>query len=144
PLGYNTTTTKFDLFDANDPLRTILLTATGTLSKTGTGDNWMLNFDETEGLLDTYWFKNTSYTALKTDGDDHIFGDLGNDWVVGGTGRDVMFSGWGDDLINLDDNLNSAGTVSQGTFTPNTDTTPSYEDLAFGGAGRGRLLVNTH
>src|SRR5207237_9510176 len=98
-LGYSPTTTKFDLYDANDPLRKILLTATGTLSKTGSGDNWILNFDQTEGPIDTYWVQNQTttppYPGVATDGNDHIFGDLGNDWGVGGTGRDVLWGGWG-------------------------------------------------
>src|SRR5262249_6606128 len=85
PLGYQTrgaNATKFDLYDANDPLRTILLTATGTLSKTGTGDNWILNFSETEGPIDNKWIVGQStYPGVPTDGDDHIFGDLGNDWT---------------------------------------------------------------
>ncbi len=150
PLGYQTggaNATKFDLYDANDPLRTIRLTATGTLSKTGSGDNWILNFDETEGLTDTYWIQGQStYAGVKSDGDDRVFGDLGNDWMVGGTGRDVMFGGWGDDLLNMDDNLNSPGSVKKGstTFNPTTDTNPSYEDLAYGGAGRDVLLINTN
>src|SRR5215510_12723415 len=55
-----------------------------------------------------------------------------------------MFSGWGDDLLNLDDKLNSPGSVKKGTFNPSTDTNPSYEDLAFGGAGRDVLLINTN
>ena len=54
-LGYNPTTTKFALYDADDPLRKILLTPTGTLSKTGSGLEWALNFDENEGPLDTHW-----------------------------------------------------------------------------------------
>src|SRR5207247_5820845 len=148
PLGYQTggpNATKFELYDSTDPLRTILLTASGTLSKTGSGDNWILNFDQTEGLTDTYWIQGQStYPGVKSDGDDRIFGDLGNDWLVGGTGRDVMFSGWGDDLLNMDDNLSSVGTVRKGAFNPGTDTNPSYEDLAFGGAGRDVLLINTN
>ena len=36
-------------------------------------------------------------TTVNTDGDDKIFGDLGNDWLVGGTGRDNIYGGWGDD-----------------------------------------------
>src|SRR5262249_10713924 len=148
PLGYQTggvNATKFDLYDADDPMRTIKLTPTGTLSKTGTGDNWILNFDQNEGLTDAYWIQGQSkYAGVKSDGDDHIFGDLGNAWTVGGSGRDVMFGGWGDDLLNMDDNLASIGTVNKGTFNPGTDTNPSYEDLAFGGAGRDVLIVNTN
>src|SRR5207247_863872 len=126
--------------DANDGKRKILLTATGTLSKTGSGFNWILNFDETEGPTDTYWIQGqTKYRGVPTDGDDHIFADLGNDWAVGGTGRDVMYGGWGDDLLNADDNLNSGSGVNNVT-----DTNPSYEDLAFGGAGLDVLIANTN
>ncbi len=151
-LGYQTggpNATKFDLYDANDPLRKILLDPlNGSLWKgvATDGREWILNFDQTEGPTDTFWIYGTSYSGVPTDGDDHIFGDLGNDWVVGGTGRDVMFSGWGDDLLNMDDNLNSLGAISKkgDTWNPETDTNPSYEDLAFGGAGRDVLLINTN
>jgi len=55
--------------------------------------------------VDTHWIAGqTTYAGVPTDGDDRIFGDLGNDWLVGGTGRDQVYGGWGDDLINLDDN----------------------------------------
>ena len=54
-LGYNPATTKFALYDANDPLRRILLIPAGALSKTGSGLEWALNFNETEGPLDTKW-----------------------------------------------------------------------------------------
>ena len=139
PLGYNPATTKFALYDAADPLRKILLTPTGTLSKTGTGVDWILNFNENEGPVDTHWIAGqTTYAGVPTDGDDRIFGDLGNDWLVGGTGRDQMFGGWGDDLLNADDNLNTAGGLNNAT-----DTNPSYEDLAYGGAGRDVLIANT-
>ncbi|WP_157100266.1 hypothetical protein [Rhodoplanes sp. Z2-YC6860] len=133
-LGYNPTTTKFALYDANDPLRKILLNQDGTLSKTGSGVEWALNFDENDGPLDTHWITGTSYAAVPTDGDDVIFGDLGNDWMVGGTGRDTMWGGWGDDLANADDKLS--------TFT-GPDTNPSWEDLVYGGAGRDVLIGNT-
>jgi Ca2+-binding RTX toxin-like protein len=137
-LGYNPTTTKFALYDANDPLRKILLTATGGLSKTGSGLEWALNFTETEGPLDTASIVGTSYTAVNTDGADHVFGDLGHDWLVGGTGRDTLWGGWGDDLLNADDKLSTAGGLNNGP-----DTNPSWEDFAFGGAGRDVLIGNT-
>ena len=35
----------------------------------------------------------------KSDGDDVIFGDLGNDWLVGGTGKDTLWGGCGNDLL---------------------------------------------
>src|SRR5260370_14624650 len=85
-LGYNPSTTKFHEYDANDPLRKILLNAAdGSLSKTGTGLNWLLNFNASEGPLDTQWILNTTHPALPTDGNDTMFGDLGHDWLVGGT-----------------------------------------------------------
>jgi Ca2+-binding RTX toxin-like protein len=133
-LGYNPTTTKFALYDADDPLRKILLTSTGLLSKTGTGLEWALNFNDAEGPIDTHWIAGSSYVGVPTDGDDVIFGDLGSDWMVGGTGRDTIWSGWGDDLANLDDKLS--------TFT-GPDTNPSWEDLVFGGAGRDVMIGNT-
>jgi Ca2+-binding RTX toxin-like protein len=137
-LGYNPTTTKFALYDANDPLRKILLTPTGTLSKTGTGFEWALNFNENEGPLDTQWIIGTKYAAVATDGDDVIFGDLGHDWMVGGTGRDTIWAGWGDDLANIDDKLTTGGGLNNAP-----DTNPSWEDFTYGGAGRDVLIGNT-
>ena len=139
PLGYNPATTKFALYDANDGLRKILLTATGGLSKTASGLEWFLNFDATEGPLDTKWFVGTRYPAKPTDGDDHIFGDLGHDWLVGGAGRDSLWGGWGDDVLNMDDVL-----TTHNTLNDQTDTNPSWEDLAFGGAGRDVMILNTN
>ena len=56
-----------------------------------------------------------------------------------------MYSGWGDDLINLDDNLDTTGTTGKkAAFTPNCDTNPSYEDMAYGGAGRDVFIINTN
>jgi len=139
PLGYNPTTTKFALYDANDPLREILLTPTGTLSKTVPGATslyWILDFNAAEGPKDTHWV--TGPNGKPTDGDDRIFGDLGNDWAVGGTGRDQVFGGWGDDLLNVDDDLTTNGTLNN-----RTDTDPSYNDLAYGGAGRDVLIGNS-
>ena len=57
---------------------------------------------------------------MPTDGDDVIFGDLGHDWMVGGTGRDTVWGGWGDDLVNLDDELTTAGGLNN-----QPDTNPS-------------------
>jgi Ca2+-binding RTX toxin-like protein len=72
------------------------------------------------------------------DGDDVLFGDLGNDWIVGGTGRDHLYGGWGDDLLNADDIHDTSGGLND---MPDTDF--SYEDIAFGGAGRDVLIANT-
>ena len=76
----------------------------------------------------------TRRSRSASDGNDRIFGDLGNDWLVGGTGRDNMYGGWGDDLLNADDDHDT----TEGTGTPlannEPDTHPTYEDRAYGGA----------
>ena len=78
-------------------------------------------------------------TNAHSDGNDAIFGDLGNDWLVGGTGQDQLFGGWGNDLMNAR-RRPDAPTAALNT-TP--DTHPSYEDRAYGGAGRDVLIGNT-
>ncbi|MDH4073367.1 MAG: hypothetical protein OEV41_09705, partial [Gammaproteobacteria bacterium] len=45
---------------------------------------------------------------------------------------------WGDDLLNADDDHSTSGGLNDAP-----DTHPSYEDRAFGGAGRDRLIANT-
>jgi hypothetical protein len=72
---------------------------------------------------------------------DVIFGDLGNDWLVGGTGRDNIYGGWGNDLLNADDDHTGHDNIDNLNETP--DTHPTYEDRAFGGAGRDVLIGNT-
>jgi len=79
-----------------------------------------------------------TYPAVNDDGADVIFGDLGNDWIVGGTGRDDSYGGWGNDLLNADDNQDTHGTLND-----QPDTHPTYEDRAFGGAGRDVMIANT-
>ena len=76
--------------------------------------------------------------AVATDGNDIIFGDLGNDWQVGGTGRDIMFGGWGNDYLNADDVPSSQDGLNSGP-----DTNPSWEDFVYGGAGLDVMLANT-
>ena len=90
---------------------------------------FLLNFDMANGR---------PVNTVHTDGDDVIFGDLGNDWIVGGTGKDQVFGGWGDDLMNMDDDH---GTNSGLNNQP--DTNVSYEDRAYGGAGLDVLIGNT-
>jgi hypothetical protein len=129
-LQYDTTTGEFDAYNEFEPLAKIV--------------GFLLNFDHTEGVLraDAEWGE------VYDDGDDRIFGDLGNDWIVGGTGRDNLYGGWGDDLLNADDNHDSTddgiGDVTEADLANNIpDTHPTYEDRAFGGAGRDRLIANT-
>ncbi|MEX2149864.1 MAG: LEPR-XLL domain-containing protein [Steroidobacteraceae bacterium] len=119
-LRYSTVTGEFAEYDEFDPRREI--------------EGFILNFDPTEGPA----VDDPEYGPVHTDGDDKIFGDLGNDWLVGGTGRDNLYGGWGDDLHNADDDHGTNDGLNDGT-----DTHPSYEDLAFGGAGRDVLIANT-
>ena len=93
--------------------------------------NFFLNFDPSEGTT------TASSPTKPNDGDDVIFGDLGNDWIVGGTGRDDLYGGYGDDLLNADDDL----TTDPENKSP--DTNIGYEDRAYGGAGRDILIANT-
>ncbi|MHC4561200.1 MAG: hypothetical protein ACYS8X_00330 [Planctomycetota bacterium] len=72
------------------------------------------------------------------DGNDALFGDLGNDWLVGGTNNDHLFGGLGSDLLNADDNLETAGdTNSEPDVDPFADG-----DYAYGGGGRDVLIGN--
>ena len=74
------------------------------------------------------------------DGSDRLFGDDGNDWLVGGTNCDWLFGGFGDDLLNLDDFLDTAGGTNK-VIEP--DARFRDADFAFGGAGRDVLIANT-
>ena len=61
-----------------------------------------------------------------------------HDWLVGGIGKDHLYGGWGNDLLNADDNLSTASGANNAP-----DTHASYEDIAYGGAGRDVLIGNT-
>ena len=120
---------EFALYDEYNPLKKITLTA-GAVS----AGEYFLNFVSTEGPL------SSNLTNKKnTDGDDKIFGDLGNDWLVGGSGRDNIYGGFGNDLLNADDDLGTLNGLNNG---PDVND-GSYEDRAFGGAGRDVLIANT-
>ena len=109
-LGFSATLTYQAQYDPNDPFRAISLNADGSLNKTLSGLPWLLNFDPNAGPLDGFWATAAGYTpAVPTDGNDIIFGDLGNDWAVGGTGRDIMWGGWGNDYLNADDFPGTSG-----------------------------------
>jgi Ca2+-binding RTX toxin-like protein len=119
-LGYDPVTGEFAAYDENDPWHKV--------------EGFLLNFDPREGLPDTTF----DPAGTTSDGDDVIFGDLGHDWIVGGTGRDHLYGGRGDDLLNADDDHDSGGVTNR-----EPDADPTYEDIAYGGAGRDRLLANT-
>jgi len=129
-LGFSDDTLQFADYDEFTPLEEI--------------PDFLLNFNAGEGAeAGTDANGNTVYS----DGNDRIFGDLGNDWLVGGTGNDHLYGGWGDDLMNADDDhqtnvgLNDKGLIVGLNDVP--DTAASYEDIAFGGAGRDILIANT-
>jgi len=114
--------------------------ATGEFVTDGTGIEFLLNFDATEGeaLPGGVTDNGVPYDPVYIEGDDVIFGDLGNDWLVGGTGRDHLYGGFGYDLMNVDDDHETNGGANDAP-----DTHPSYEDIAYGGAGRDVLIANT-
>jgi Ca2+-binding RTX toxin-like protein len=125
-LRYSPVTGEFAEYDEFHPRKKIFYQGSPHFAD---GAEFILNFDHTEGLqIGTVW----------SDGNDVIFGGLGNDWLVGGTGRDNLYGGWGDDLLNVDDDHSTNGGLND-----KPDTHASYEDRAFGGAGRDRLIGNT-
>jgi Ca2+-binding RTX toxin-like protein len=135
---------EFAAYDEYDPWRKVYVNDLGWVPEPGDPLNeFLLNFDANdmndEGYqpLDEY-SAGTAYAPTMTDGDDVIFGDLGNDWLVGGTGKDHIYGGRGSDLLNADDDHD---TVDEANTEP--DTHPSYEDFAYGGAGRDVLIANT-
>ncbi|MFO7963509.1 MAG: Calx-beta domain-containing protein [Desulfobacterales bacterium] len=138
---------EFALYDEYFPRRKLFLDIEGnavTTESEGVFD-FLLNFDETEGPL------GFAFTggAKATDGDDRMFGDAGNDWIVGGTGRDHMYGGRGDDLLNMDDDHDSGGEATNKNPNPDpldntiADEYQAYADIAYGGAGRDIMIINT-
>ena len=142
---------EFRLYDEYDPRRKVLLEADGTLAKDDTGVAFLLNFDKSEGVFRAAGTvpkatgqQTETYPDVDDDGTDAIFGDLGNDWLVGGTGRDDIYGGWGNDLLQADDNHETDTPDAAGLFdNESPDTHPTYEDRAYGGAGRDVLIGNT-
>lgn len=86
-----------------------------------------------------------SSDGAPSDGDDQIFGDIGHDMLFGGTGQDAVFGGYGNDFISLDDDLTSGGVNAGDPAGVNDvpDEDASYEDFAYGGAGRDIMIANT-
>jgi Ca2+-binding RTX toxin-like protein len=133
---------EFGAYNEFDPLRRIQVDAFGQFTMDGTGSEFLLNFDESEGPNDP-WSAGTGFAPKPTDGDDVLFGDLGNDWLVGGSGRDTAWGGRGSDLINLDDDHDTTAASADPRANDLPDTHPSYEDRGYGGAGRDVLIANT-
>ncbi|MHC4396737.1 MAG: hypothetical protein ACYS1A_13895 [Planctomycetota bacterium] len=133
---------EFAAYNEYHPRQKVRVNDSGVFTGNTSGSEFLLNFDHQEGHLDEY------LSEVPTDGDDVIFGDLGNDWLVGGTGKDHLYGGYGSDLLNADDNHDSTNN-DDGVLTVEDlandapDTHPSYEDIAYGGAGRDVLIANT-
>ena len=153
-------TGEFWLYDEYDPRRTILFHVDGEVWKTGAPDGlkqFFLNAPDTEGELVggyTEFAPNgtpieSSWVKRHSDGDDRIFGDMGNDWMVGGTGRDHLYGGFGNDLMNADDVMGvpggdgSASHDRTGGLNDAPETHRIWEDRVFGGAGLDILIGNT-
>ena len=169
---------EFLLYDEYDPRRAILFnggqtwgctswspsghTCTGSSDRAQFGHQFFLNNEDRFGdiLLKVCVAVDNQGNCLAwkydqaSDGDDAIFGDLGNDWLVGGTGMDTLWGGWGNDLHQADDDLHSGCLLmaNNGTCTTYGDTwlndiadgvNSSFQDRAYGGAGLDILIGNT-
>ena len=168
---------EFLLYNEYDPRRAILFFDDGKVwrctatihgghdcSELGgdapTRNQYFLNFSSEEGQVINGCVETSpsGSTCLRradawSDGDDVIFGDLGNDWLVGGTGKDTLWGGWGNDLMNADDVLSTGcaydvnggkcGSPEPTWLNDAPDTHPTYEDRVFGGAGLDILIGNT-
>ena len=128
PLHYDPLTTKFADYDADDPRTKI--------------PGFLLNFDAY--VVDEFTGQRVVVNGefvKSEDGRDRMYGDLWHDWLVGGTDCDWLFGGFGDDMLQLDDNLETAGGLN--TDPENDDPRFRDGDFAFGGAGRDVLIANT-
>jgi hypothetical protein len=88
--------------------------------------------------MNNYWAQGTAYAAVPIQGNDAIFGDIGNKWIVGGNGRNRLYGGWGDTILDARGTLDFNGGLNDGPVTQ-----PAYESLAFGGAGRDVLIASS-
>jgi Ca2+-binding RTX toxin-like protein len=145
-LAFDATREEFAAYDQYNPLKKIRVDADGVFTGEDLGPNsfeFLLNFDAQDPEAPLAIPGATD--GIKTDGKDVLFGDLGHDWLVGGTGNDTLYGGWGSDLLNVDDDHNSPTQEPEDHPLANNtpDTHVSYEDRAFGGAGRDVLIANT-
>jgi hypothetical protein len=145
---------EFLLYDEYDPRRAILFfdngqtwsctafspsghTCTNTGGAAPTNHQFFLNFDKNDGRTTPTGCISLApngtclaTSPVRSDGNDAMFGDLGNDWLVGGTSvnnprpavipndpdrawnepKDTLWGGWGNDLLNLDDDLGGCAT----------------------------------
>ncbi|MEO6021102.1 MAG: calcium-binding protein [Knoellia sp.] len=140
---------EFLLYDEYDPRRVILFNADGSVWKGATPPwtrSFFLNNDAASGnwvtacvAVDNQGNCTATIPNQPSDGNDVVFGDLGNDWSVGGTGADTIWAGWGNDLSNADDDLRTNGGLNDAPDGVNS----SYQDRVYGGAGLDILIANT-
>ncbi|RLQ23593.1 LEPR-XLL domain-containing protein [Seongchinamella sediminis] len=131
-LGFDPASEEFALYDEFNPRTKIVVN----------GKEFLLNF---EAFTDA----NDQVGSMVHDGNDVIFGDLGNDWLVGGTDLDRLYGGYGSDLLNIDDNHDTNGGLNDEPDDPafaGTDYQLSDSrgaDMAYGGAGRDVMINNS-
>ena len=127
---------EFALYDEYFPLERLRVDSADGASGNRLAPGAVVN---NTGVYDFFLNFNATVGAIAVDdGADAIFGNTGNDWLVGGTNRDNLYAGWGNDLLNADDDHSTAGGLNNAP-----DTNASYEDRAYGGAGRDVLIANT-
>lgn len=138
---------EFYLYDEYDPRRLILFNQDNSVWKDDSIDpdtlkHYFLNAMDNEGVTTEGYVDFApngtpigDMQARESDGDDVLFGDLGNDWIVGGTGRDHIYGGWGNDLMNADDVTGGSGSSydQTGALNDAPDTHLLYEDRVYGG-----------
>jgi Ca2+-binding RTX toxin-like protein len=125
-LGYDPATTLFRYYSQTDPWRKLVLrNPNGTpLMIDGKMVDFLLNFESQQT------FDATTPAPVVDDGRDAIFGDVGNDWMVGGTNQDHVYGGYGDDLLQLDDNLESTKITISVTYASLCALTHSFSSLS--------------
>lgn len=135
---------KFPLYDAEDAMRKIMIDpATGQIQKNLTDPDaidFLLNFDAyLKDAARLPVMDGTGGLILIHHGNDVIFGGDGNDWLVAGTGNNRLYGGLGDDLLNVNNNLDTNGGLNDQPDAPMF----AFADIAYGGAGRDILIANT-
>jgi|GEM_PF-6918000 len=128
-------TGQFALYDEFDPRRKVLLNSDGTANKTGTGLPWFLDLNANDGPLDPRY---PASANIHTDGNDNLFGDLGNNWIVAGTGQNDLFGGFGNDLLDARSSQDINGGLND---MPNNAV--NNTNRAYGGAGKDVLIADS-
>ena len=133
-LNYSSASGEFAAYDEYNPRQKIFVNPDGSFNFDSTIP-FVLNFNANDGAI---LGQTAEGAPVYREGNDRMFGDLGNDWLVGGPGNDNLYGGYGDDLMNADDNHDQPTNLNNAP-----ETHVSYEDRAYGGAGRDILIGNT-